>query len=227
MSGSKRKRGKDFWGPPVWTTIHILALGITAETGKYYGELLYVLTKILPCDYCKINLMKKLQTYPPESYIKSPKNAFLYSYMIHDLANQHITQHTKETKISPSFDDIERIYVQGSNHGPDFWGPPIWTAIHVLAVTLRPEYSHDYKKFLQILCHLLPDNISKNNLRDTLERYPIEPYLRNNHDIFFYSYMIHDIINKKIDSRRKSPPYTDVKTFYFSSLGEECNDCRV
>ena len=37
--------------------------------------------------------------------------------------------------------------------------------------------------------------------------------------------MIHDIINKHLG--KKSPSFDDVKSFYFSALGEECNDCKI
>ena len=54
------KKGKDFWGPPIWTTIHILAL---SKPSKRFINFLYVLTKIIPCDYCQKNLLKKLNNY--------------------------------------------------------------------------------------------------------------------------------------------------------------------
>ena len=79
-----------------------------------------------------------------------------------------------------------------------FWGPRVWNAIHILAATMRVENALAYKRFLELLTHLLPDEQSRENLRDTLKRYPVDPYLRNNHDAFAYTFALHDLINKKL-----------------------------
>ena len=222
------QKGKDFWGPPIWTTIHVLAICLRSGTSEAYKTFLILLTRLLPCDYCKKNLTEKLRNHPPDSYLQNSQMAFLYSYIVHDLANQHITKHNPKTpKASVPFDDIRDSYLEGlSNHGSAFWGPAIWTTIHTLAVTLRPENADAYKSFLDTLTVLLPDQESRRALKSVLSLYPIEPYLRNNHDAFFYSYMIHDMVNKKL-SGSISPSYDDIKPFYFSALGEECNDCKV
>ena len=218
-------KGKDFWGPPCWTTIHILAISLRPEVAQEYEEFLWLLTRLLPCDYCKKNLTAKLKAYPPHKYLQTSEKAFIYTYIIHDLANQHITQHTKERKISPSFDHVREIYTNGMKHGPSFWGPPIWATIHIFAATLRQENGEYYQKFLELLSVLLPDKSSRDTLNFILNKYNIYPYLRNNHDAFLYTYRMHDIVNGML--KRNSPPYNNVKSFYFSSLGEECKDCKV
>ena len=147
--------------------------------------------------------------------------------MVHDLANQHIsTIHPQTPKKSPSFDSAKNSYIQATKYQEsEFCGHAIWTIIHILAVTLRSENSKEYKRMLELLTVLLPNQDSRNSLRKFLDQYPIDPYLRNNNDAFFYSYMLHKIINQQIG--KQSPPYEVVKNFYFSSLGEECNDCKI
>jgi len=84
---SKKRLGKDFWGPPIWCVIHILAMTLRKGTNEEYKKFLWLLTKLLPCDYCKSNLDKKLEENPPEKYLTNNKKAFWYSYINHDLAN--------------------------------------------------------------------------------------------------------------------------------------------
>nr|QBK86592.1 MAG: Erv1/Alr family disulfide (thiol) oxidoreductase [Marseillevirus LCMAC102] len=219
------KKGKDFWGPPVWTTIHIFAAIL--ENAQLFEEFLWLLTKLLPCDYCKLNLDKKLETHPPKKYLVNNVNAFLYTYIVHDLANQHITKyHPSTPKTSPTFDDVWDVYITAlhSQESNGFWGPPIWAVIHIFAATLRQENAKEYKRFLEVVGVLLPTQSSR-VLLQILRSYPIDSYLRNNHDAFFYSYIIHDIMNNHLGKR--SPSFDDVKSFYFSALGEECSDCKI
>jgi hypothetical protein len=218
------KKGKDFWGPPQWGTIHIIAYNFKKGTEKELIEYLWLLTYLLPCDYCRKNLAFKLKNYPPTEYIKQgAKGVFLYSYMVHDLANQHITKHNPKTpKSSPMYEEVVENYAHIMKSG--LWFSYIWASIHILAATVRQEYSIHYKRMLELLYILLPNPVST-TLKELLEKYPIDPYLRNNNDAFFYSYMLHDIVNKKLG--KISPPYKNVKNYYFSSLGEECNDCKV
>ena len=182
---------------------------------------------MLPCDYCKGNLIKKLEEYPPEKYLSSNQKAFWYSYIIHDLANQHITLHNPKTpKYSPTFEEVKNLYIKSLKYNRDeFIGHAVWTTIHVLAATLRSENAQEYKRFLELLTVLLPDESYRKSLSNFLIENPIGPYLRNNHDAFFYSFILHMTINESIG--KHSPSYDSVKKFYFSSLGEECDDCKV
>lgn len=116
--------------------------------------------------------------------------------------------------------------------GKAFWGPPIWTSIHILAATLRPENADAFKQFLESLTQLLPCEQCKRNLRAKLDAHPPDPYLSNNHDAFFYSYMIHDLANEHIsefhpETPKESPNFDEIKNFYFRGLSQECKDCQV
>ena len=117
--------------------------------------------------------------------------------------------------------------------GKDFWGPPIWTSTHILAATLRPENGEWYKKYLECLSHLLPCEECKKNLKTKLSTHPPDAYMSNNHDAFFYSYLLHDLANEHISLAhpatppKESPDYDQTKAFYFGGLAQECKDCQV
>ena len=84
------------------------------ENAEKYAKLLWILADLIPCDYCGKNLKAKLTAHPPGPYLRNNLDAFFYSYIIHDLANQHITQmHPDEAKVSPSFDDVKLHYFKG------------------------------------------------------------------------------------------------------------------
>lgn len=117
------------------------------------------------------------------------------------------------------------------SEGKNFWGPPIWTSIHVAAASLEPENAKYFVLLLKSWVHLLPCNYCRNNLQKKLDMFPPEPYLRNNHDAFFYSYLIHDLANKHItkyhpETPKISPPFDEVKSFYFKKLGKACKECK-
>lgn len=116
--------------------------------------------------------------------------------------------------------------------GKDFWGGPTWTVIHTFAATLKPEDAEAFKAFLWSLTRLLPCEVCRKNLIKKLTDHPPDPYLTNNHDAFFYSYFIHDLVNQHItkyhpESPKISPPYDEIKAYYFRALGKECSDCKV
>jgi len=132
--------------------------------------------------------------------------------------------------------------------GKDFWGPPIWTTIHILAATLRPENAKEFEEFLWLLTRLLPCETCKRHLTEKLQKYPPGPYLTNNHDAFFYSYTLHDMVNEQVNREmesksgrggnaksggdvnvklKESPSFDDIKSFYFSGLSQECKECST
>ncbi len=105
-----QSKGKDFWGPPIWTTIHTLAATLNPEDAKDFVKFLHSLTKLLPCEKCRKNLKTKLEKVPPEPYLTNNHDAFFYTYLLHDMANEQITQETGVKKESPNFDEIKHFY---------------------------------------------------------------------------------------------------------------------
>lgn len=107
------KKGKDFWGDPVWKTLHIFAATLRPGCGEAYKTLLTVcLPVLLPCEDCCKNLRRKLAEIPPDAYMGNNHDAFFYSYLLHDLVNEHVNRDHPESpqKSSPNFDDIKAYY---------------------------------------------------------------------------------------------------------------------
>jgi hypothetical protein len=120
--------------------------------------------------------------------------------------------------------------------GRDFWGPAFWKAIHCASASYRPDEYKKFKGFVESLSGVLPCDECREHLALNLKSYPMDNYLLSNHDMFFWSYILHDAVNKQVNLARgydedhpkykKSPPYQDVKALYFGALsGEDCKSC--
>lgn len=230
------KKGKAFWGPPTWFMLHFLAAILRPGTSHAYKTLLSCLTKILPCKECRGNLELKLEILPPDRYLKNNEDAFLYSYTIHDMANQQISVvHPETPKNSPNYDKIREFYFKGGKEDGKkddkenilFWEDHFWFVIHMLATTLQPEYAKEYKKFLVSIVQLIPSEKLRNVLESSMKTIPPDAYLSNNHDAFFYSYVLRDIANSKLHNPKSSQNYDDMKSYYFTALFQECKECSV
>jgi len=119
------------------------------------------------------------------------------------------------------------------SHGKNFWGQPIWTTFHILSATYKPEHKDAYLCFLNSLRDLLPCETCRLNFKKTLINIPPDSYLSNNNDTFWYSYIIHDAVNKHCTSDsgeivlKESPRFEEIKHYYFNSLGKDCHQCSL
>lgn len=117
--------------------------------------------------------------------------------------------------------------------GRAFWGPPFWNSIHSVAAAYKPERAEAFKRFVHSLPELLPCEECCKNLTENLKKYPVDGYLRNNHDLFLWSYILHDAVNQEHNHKKPreapkfSPPFESVKLFYFKALSEDCKACQT
>jgi len=103
-----------------------------------------------------------------------------------------------------------------------------------IAASYKPSTASSFKNYINSLPDLLPCPSCGDHLRKNLELHPPDKYMRNNHDLFFWTYVIHDIVNSQCnasmspgDQKKQSPAFDDVKRYYFSGLGEECKVCQL
>lgn len=120
--------------------------------------------------------------------------------------------------------------------GRPFWGPDVWGSIHIFAASYKPSSFTAFKTYMNILPDLLPCPTCGEHLRKNLADLPPDNYMRNNHDLFFWTYVIHDKVNNQCNASRDltkhdeikiSPPFDEAKRYYFSGLGEECKVCQL
>lgn len=223
MERSKTK-GKLFFGFPGWECMHSFASQIdTDDKARHFKILLKCYVYLFPCESCGRNLAYKLHHYPIDSYLHDWVDALFYTYMLHDLVNTSINKDIKNkdlpVKYSPPFDVIKQMYQPNTFTAHC---SSLWKILHIFAATLRPDNAMWFKKLLICYANLLPTHFKFGEL---LEDYPCDAYLTNNHDAFFYTYLLHDIINQQI--KKHSPRFDVTKAYYFDALSQECKECKV
>jgi len=109
----------------------------------------------------------------------------------------------------------------------EFWGPSVWKTLHSVAAAYSPNSDTRSAaiSFVTSLQWLLPCEKCQVNYQKKLTAFPIENYLNSNDDFFFWTYMVHDIVNQY--AGKKSPPYLTVKNEYFNKLNKVCEGCKV
>src|SRR6187399_822026 len=85
--------------------------------------------------------------------------------------------------------------------GRNFWGSPFWIMIHILGVTIQctKKGKENFEKLLRLMCFLVPCPLCCAHLNRNLKAFPPGPYLTTNEDAFFYTYVLHDIVNDQIN----------------------------
>jgi len=81
------------WGPIFWTAIHTVSFNYpvnpTNNDKKNYMNFIYNLRYILPCKYCRINLINNLKTKPLlMCHMKNRDTFSRYVYELHELVNK-------------------------------------------------------------------------------------------------------------------------------------------
>lgn len=210
---------KGYWGPPTWCTLHFLTVGYRPENRLSVKRFIYSLPYLLPCEYCREHLKGNLQSVPlTEDSLLNNKALFTWSYFLHDLVNKQLKK-----KPSPSFPVAERYYFQNVNDDR-VWGPYLWRVIHAFSASYRPtpEVKQAFKQCIYALAGLIPSKNYREQYLRNLGQVPLnEQYLKDAHNLFLWSYLFHDLMNKQLE--KASPAFEDVKAEYFSE--QVCSSC--
>lgn len=117
--------------------------------------------------------------------------------------------------------------------GKKFWGDSYWKTIHCSTAAYKPENAKPFKQFTEALPYLLPCEECSEHLIANLKIVPVDSYLGSNHDLFFWGYIIHDRVNQAYNKEhpdqppKYSPPFDQVKAYYFRALSEDCKACST
>ena len=104
---------------------------------------------------------------------------------------------------------------------PDTWGPFFWHTIHIVALGYPAEPSHAHKKaakeFYESLRILIPCPICKDHYNEHLEKYPLTPHLDRRTDLFRWTILLHNEVNKVLGK----PIFTETQVIqYYTRLGK-------
>lgn len=103
---------------------------------------------------------------------------------------------------------------------PNCWGPIFWSTIHIaaLAYSQKPSYGEKKaaKEFYEALQFMLPCPMCREHLKNHLIKYPITPHLDRREDLFKWTVMLHNEVNKSLNK----PIFTEVEALlYIKRLG--------
>jgi hypothetical protein len=80
------------WGPSLWHYLHTMSFNYpvqpTPEDKSYYKGFVQNLVHVLPCKYCRMNLVKNFKALPlKDSDMKNRDSFSRYIYKLHELIN--------------------------------------------------------------------------------------------------------------------------------------------
>jgi hypothetical protein len=88
---------------------------------------------------------------------------------------------------------------------PEVWGPFFWNTIHITALGYPSKPSHAHKKaakeFFESLVMLIPCPICSNHYAEHINKYPISPHLDKRADLFKWTHLLHNEVNKMLGKR--------------------------
>jgi hypothetical protein len=137
---------------------------------------------------------------------------------------------------SRNIDAVKAMINPYGKTGKDFLGPHLWHVIHHFAASYTIEKKDAFLDFLESLCVLMTCDICRCHLKERLKTLQIERYLNNRDDCFFFTYLLHDFVNREYNTNHKSdknfkrkisPPYEQIKSIYFKTVDNNCKECNV
>jgi hypothetical protein len=98
------------WGPTMWHTLHTISFNYPVNPSKSdkrnYRNYILQLKYVLPCKYCRMNLLKNLKVLPlTMNKMKSRETFSRYIYELHELINKMLNK-----KSNLTYEDICQRY---------------------------------------------------------------------------------------------------------------------
>lgn len=104
---------------------------------------------------------------------------------------------------------------------PQVWGPFFWHTIHITALGYpsQPTYTHKKaaKEFYESLSILIPCPICREHFAEHLKAYPITPHLDSRTDLFKWTVVLHNAVNKTLGK----PEFSEQDSIaFYKRIGE-------
>jgi hypothetical protein len=85
------------WGPSLWHYLHTMSFNYPVcprnEDKKNYKKFIMSLKKVLPCKYCRINMVKNLKAVPlNKKALKNRTNFSKWMYNLHEHVNKMLNK---------------------------------------------------------------------------------------------------------------------------------------
>ena len=98
------------WGPSLWHVLHTMSFNYPIEPSneqkKHYKNFVLNLQNVLPCKYCRINLITNFKQLPLTNECMKNRHTFsMYIYNLHELINKMLNK-----KSGLSYEDVRERY---------------------------------------------------------------------------------------------------------------------
>ena len=98
---------------------------------------------------------------------------------------------------------------------PTVWGPFFWHTMHISALGYpqQPTYGDKRaaKEFYEAFAHLIPCSVCREHYAQNLQKFPLTPHLDRRDDLFKWTVMIHNEVNKSLGK----PVITEAESILF------------
>lgn len=203
------------WGKHIWKSIHFLTYPYKNKKCnlKNYKIFFDSLGYILPCIYCRNSYKIFCQEQPLTLY--EPLDIFYWTYCIHNKVNDKLRNQGNNIPPNPSFKKIQSFYnnLQTENC-QNFINKMIYFITFNYANNPNPELKKHYMAFFWSLLRILPNNQYKINIKKMFDKHPIQNYLKNANDLFYWAYLITN--NKKT--------FKQLKKYYSKFNASKCSN---
>jgi hypothetical protein len=100
-----------FWGPSGWRLLHMISFSYTPEKDKAaMRQFFEILPFVLPCKYCRSNLVKHYKALPLEPALNDRDSFTKWLYKIHGLVNETLRDQGQKIPEDPPFSKVAEMY---------------------------------------------------------------------------------------------------------------------
>jgi len=105
------------------------------------------------------------------------------------------------------------------------WGPQAWGLLHTICFNYpkNPSFNNkqNLKKYIKSFIENIPCPNCKKSFKEIYNRIPVDAFLNNNYGTFLWSYLVHDLVNQKLN--KKSYEFENIVDYYISITNQPHN----
>ncbi len=135
-----------YWGPSGWRLLHMISFAYEPDKQKNaMRQFFEILPFVLPCKYCRANLVGHYEKLPVEDALESKETLSKWLYTIHNLTNAKLRTQGQNKPEDPPFSKVQEIYEQRLAYGCSKTEFPGWEFLfsilesHPLSKTEQPH----------------------------------------------------------------------------------------
>lgn len=136
---------KNVWGKPMWSTIHLVALGYpeyepSADIVVKYHQFFISLGYVIPCDECRTHYNSMLADMPP--VLENRDTLFKWTIDIHNMVNERLGKDkvTYEEGYNMWKNKQPDHNIRNNNTDPNYYIYTIYTILIILIGTILVTY---------------------------------------------------------------------------------------